>query len=69
MKDANLPKHVIDSLERRWASQLARQPVGWRGERVERSRDHESADRNGRSNRLSVRRRPSIEAAPDRCTA
>jgi hypothetical protein len=69
MKDANLPKHVIDRLERRWASQLARQPVGWRSERVERSSRHDSVDRNGRSNPASLRRKASIEAAPDRCTA
>jgi hypothetical protein len=69
MKNANLPKHVIDRLERRWASQLALQPVGWRSERVERSSRRESVDRNCRSNPATIRRRPSVEAVPDRCTA
>ena len=47
MQDSNLPKHIIDAVERRWASRLADAAAAW-AQRHPLSRAREIHDRNGR---------------------
>jgi hypothetical protein len=48
MFDANLPKHVFDRVERRWAAKLSREAGDWRSSRVGRMTPHTVVSRDGR---------------------
>ena len=45
----NLPKHIIEKLERRWASRLSGEAAAWRAEKPAPRVHREIADRKGRS--------------------
>jgi hypothetical protein len=56
MTEPNLPAHVLDRIERRWASRLARDAASWRGEKTKHSNQRAVVDRAGRVVRVTVKR-------------
>ena len=48
MSEPGLPKHVLDRVERRWASRLAKEAVSWRSEKPELGDQTAVVDRSGR---------------------
>ena len=44
----DLPAHILDKLERRWASRLARDAAAWRAEQPPHAHPAEIVDRAGR---------------------
>jgi hypothetical protein len=58
MDDAKLPRHVLDKVERRWASRLARDAASWRSEKSIVPDRSAVVDRAGRVIPVTVRRAP-----------
>jgi hypothetical protein len=58
MTEPNLPLHVLDRVERRWASRLARDAVAWRSEKPKLSHQQAVLDRAGRVVPVAIKRAP-----------
>lgn len=52
MSEANLPRHIIDQVERRWAAHLAKDAQSWMNSRIDRARSYDVA---GKAGRIPVR--------------
>jgi hypothetical protein len=62
MNDVQLPTHVINRLERRWAARLARDAVAWRSEQSVRPRSG-IIDQGGRRIPVTVKRGANLRRA------
>jgi hypothetical protein len=60
----DLPAHILDKFERRWASRLARDAAAWRAEQPPHARPHEIVDRAGRHVSVSTRHSPRRSREP-----
>ena len=58
MDDAKLPRHVLDKVERRWASRLARDAASWRSEKPNVADRSAVIDQAGRMIPVTVKRTP-----------
>ncbi len=56
MTEPNLPAYVLNRIERRWASRLARDAARWRGEKAKLSNRKAVVDRVGRVVPVTVKR-------------
>jgi hypothetical protein len=55
MNEQNLPRHILDKMERRWASRIARDAAAWEGGK-QRDERREIGDRAGRLVPVTSRR-------------
>jgi hypothetical protein len=60
----DLPAHILDKFERRWASRLARDAAAWRAEQPPHARPTEIVDRAGRHVPVSIRHSPHRAVKP-----